>query len=125
MTKPNWKLEEDGLTVTVTFPTNPPVVLKLGAADVDSLLHGLGGLRHQMQPAPPAQFASGQQFVAAPYPAWSTEIDATHGNSVLHLRDPRFGWLHYMLSKEEAGRLSTALAIQADAPMTFQPPKPN
>ena len=126
MSEPNWKLEDDRQTVTVTFPSDPPVVLKLTTASVDSLLHGLGGLRVQMLPAPPAEFTSGQEFVAAPYPGWATEVDATHGNSVLHFRDPRFGWLHYMITKEEALKLSTALAMQADSAMTFQPPdKPN
>lgn len=126
MSEPNLRLEDDLQTVTVTFPSDPPVVLKLSTDDVDSLLHALGGLRVEMQPAPPVEFPRGQQFVAAPYPAWATEIDALHGNSVLRLRDPRFGWLHYMLSKEQAGKMSIALALQADSPMVFDlPDKPN
>lgn len=122
MSEPNWNLEEDRQTVTVTFPTDPSVVLKLNTAAVDTLLQGLGGLRNQMVPAPPAELPSGQPYVAAPYPAWATQLDPTHGTPILHLRDPRFGWLHYMLSMEEARRLATALATQADVQMTFQPP---
>ena len=119
MSEPTLKLEDDRQTVTMTVPSDPPVVLKLSTADVDSLLHALGGLRVEMQPQPPAEFPRGQEFVAAPYPAWGTEIDAMHGNSVLRFRDPRFGWLHYMLSKAEAGKMSIALAMQADSPMVF------
>jgi hypothetical protein len=124
MSEINVKLEDD--MQTVTLASDPPGVLKLTTTDVDSLLHALGGVRVQMQPAPPAEFSSGQQFVAAPHPSWATEMDATHGNPVLHFRDPRFGWLHYMISKEEARKLSAALAMLADSPMAFQlPDKPN
>ena len=31
MEGPNWKLDDDLRTVTVTFPTDPPVALKLDA----------------------------------------------------------------------------------------------
>ncbi len=114
MTEPNWKLDDDLQTVTVTFPSDPPVVLKLNAAGVDSLLHGLGGLRAQMQPQPAADFATGQQFLVAQNPSFVTEADELYGNSVIHLRDPRFGWLHYMLPKEQARKLSVSLALQSE-----------
>ena len=126
MTEPNWKLEDDLQTVTVTFPSDPPQVLKLNAAGVDAVLQGLGALRAQMQPAFAPGFPQGQQVLAVPNPSWVMEADALHGNAVLHLRDPRFGWLHYMIAKEEARRLAALLASQADAPPPSQAPdKPN
>lgn len=115
MAEPNWKLDEDLKTVTVTFPTDPPVVLKLNAAGVDALLHGLGGLRMQMEPQPPPDFATGQQFVAARSPNFVTEVDEFQGHSVLHLRDPRFGWLHYAIPNEQARKLAVSLAMQANS----------
>ena len=114
MSEPIWKLEDDLKTVTVTFPSDPPMTLKLDAAGVDLLLHGLGGLRTLMQPQPAPEFATGQEFVAVPDPSFSTETDGLHGNSVIHLRDPRFGWLHYMIPKEHARKLAVSLAMQAD-----------
>ncbi len=117
MTEPNWKLEDDLQTVTVTFPTNPPMVLKLNAAGVDAILQGLGGLRSAMQPTVAPDFAAGQQFLAVPHPSWLTEADALQGNAVLHLRDPRFGWLHYMIAREEARKLAVNLAIHGDTPV--------
>jgi len=114
MTEPNWKLDDDLKTVTVTFPSDPPVSLKLDAAAVDALLHGLGGLRAQMQPQPALDFQPGQQFLAAQDPSFVTEADAMQ-NSVVHLRDPRFGWLHYMVPREKARKLAVSLAMQSDS----------
>ena len=114
MTEPNWKLDDDLQAVTVTFPSDPPVTLKLDTANVDTLLHGLGELRAQMQPPPAPEFATGQQFVAAANPSFVTEVAGLEGNSVIHLRDPRFGWLHYMIPKEQARKLGVSLAMQAD-----------
>jgi hypothetical protein len=119
MTEPSWKLDDDRQTVTVTFPSDPPAVLKLSAAGVDSLLHGLGGLRTLMQPQPAPDFATGQQFTAVPDPSFVTEVDGLQGNPVIHLRDPRFGWLHYMLPKERARSLGVSLAMQADTTLTI------
>jgi hypothetical protein len=114
MTEPSWKLDDDLQTLTVTFPSDPPVVLRLNAAGVDSLLHGLGGLRMQMQPQPEPEFAAGQQFAAVTDPSLATEVADIEGNSIIHLRDPRFGWLHYMIRKEQARKLGVSLAMQGD-----------
>lgn len=114
MAEPNWKLDDDLQTVTVTFPSDPPVVLKLDASGVDSLLQGLGGLRSQMHPQPAPDFATGQQFVAVPDPSFVTETEEIRGASILHLRDTRFGWLHYVLAKEQARKLAVSLFLQSE-----------
>jgi len=38
------------------------------------------------------------------------------GNTLLHLRDPRFGWLHYMVPREEARKLARVLQAHVDTP---------
>lgn len=114
MSGPNWKLEDDYKTVTVTFPTEPPIALKLDAAAVDDLLRNLGVFRGAMKPEIPRAFALGQKVAAVPDPNWVTEPDALHGHSLLHLRDPRYGWLHYLLPPHEAQKLAQLLHAQAD-----------
>jgi hypothetical protein len=42
------------------------------------------------------------------------------GNSLLHIRDPRYGWLHYWIPKGEAAKLAKALQAQVDAPPPTQ-----
>ncbi len=121
MIGPNWKLEDDLKTVTVTFPTNPPVALKLNVSEVEDMLKNLGMFRSGMQPEAPKTFAMGQKVSAVPDPIWVTEPDLMLGNSLLHLRDPRFGWLHYLLPRDEARKLGNYLLQQADAPSLGQP----
>jgi hypothetical protein len=47
-------------------------------------------------------------------PRWYSEPDALLGESLLHIRDPRFGWLHYALPRESARALGILLVHQAD-----------
>jgi len=116
MTGPNWKLEDDLETVTLTLPTNPPATLRLKLADIEDMLAHLGDFRELMKPPVPATYAMGQVFDAVPNPAWVSEPELMQGNSALHIRDPRYGWLHYMLPREEAQRLASFLQKQVDAP---------
>ena len=62
-----------------------------------------------MQPEVSATWAAGQLFRAIPDTRWSTEPEIMEGNSVLHVRDPRFVWLHYMIPRNEARKLGEAL----------------
>jgi len=126
MTGPNWNLANDFKTVTVTFPTDPPVALKLDLSVIEDMLKNLGRFRGQMQPEVPKQYAMGQKVEAIHDPAWVTEPDALMGNSLLHVRDPRYGWLHYLLPREEARKLATFLQRQVDSPPPGQSQrKPN
>jgi hypothetical protein len=68
-----------------------------------------------MRPEISKTFALGQVVGAVSNPAWVTEPDAMLGNTLLHIRDPRFGWLHYLIPKEEARKLAGLLQAQADA----------
>lgn len=116
MEGPNWKLDDDLRTVTVTFPTDPPVALKLDAQHVEEILENLGELRANMKPEIPHDLAGRRKFKAIPDPRWVTKPDAMIGNSLLHIRDPRFGWLHYLIPRDEARKLAGFLQTQADAP---------
>jgi hypothetical protein len=96
MSGTTWTLEDDLNTVTVSFATNPPVALKLNASYVEDMLKNLGEFRALKQPVVPSDWTLSQQVQAIPNPRWFAEPEMMLGNTVLHLRDPRFGWLHYM-----------------------------
>lgn len=115
-TGPVWTLEDDRKHVTVTFPTDPPVQLRLDVGAVEDMLRNLGEFRGGMLPEVPREYAFGQKVLAVPDPIWRTQPDAMLGNSLLHVRDPRFGWLHYLIPKLEALKLATFLKGQAEAP---------
>lgn len=126
MTAPEWKLNDDRKTATVTFPTDPPVSFQLDATRIDRLLENLGRIRAAIEPPYAPTFAPGQKVVCVRNPAWLTEPDAMLGDSILHLRDPRIGWQHYWFPKEEARKLGGLLQAQADAPPPGQSEgKPN
>jgi len=126
MTGPNWKLDDDLKTITLTFPTDPPVALQLEVSGVEDILKNLGEFRAAMTPEVQKTFAMGQKVGAIPDPAWVTEPDLLAGDSLVHIRDPRYGWLHYLIPREEARKLATLLQNQVDAPPLGQKQeKPN
>lgn len=122
MSGPNWKLEDDYKTVTVTFPTDPPVALQFDTNGVDEILRNLGEFRARMKPDIAPKFALGQKVGAIGDPVWATEPDLMRGHSLLHLRDPRYGWLHYLLPPHEAAKLATFLNKQVELASTQQAP---
>jgi hypothetical protein len=118
----NWNLEGDRNSVTLSLPTAPPVALKLNVMAVTDILRNLGDLRAKMRPPVEAGWPPGQKFQAIANPRWATEPEMMLGNSVLHIRDPRYGWLHYVLPRKGARKLAGLLAAQADAPAPVSPP---
>ena len=110
-----WKLDEDLKTVTITFPSTPPVAIKMDADGAARMMQDLGEFRARMKPEIPSTYQTGQKCEAVPYPAWRSEPELMQGNSVLHIRDPRFGWRHYIFSKEDVQKLIAQLQAQLNA----------
>ena len=118
----SWRLENDDETVTFTFPSTPPVALGLDAAGVEEMLKTLGTLRAAMRPEISRTFAPGQVVQAVSDPIWYTEPDPMWGSSWLHIRDPQFGWRHYLIPKDEARKLVGYLQAQVNAPIPERAP---
>ncbi|MDB5822246.1 MAG: hypothetical protein JWR21_950 [Herminiimonas sp.] len=116
MNRLQWLLDKDGQAVTLTLPTDPPVALRLNSAQIDDMLRNLGDFRASMAPPHEKTWQPGRRVVAEPDPCWLTEPEIMPGNSVLHLRDPRYGWLHYLLPRDAARELGNSLVAQADRP---------
>ena len=117
----NWNLDGDRNSVTLSLPTVPPVAVKLSAEAVDDVLRNLGDFRARMRPPVASAWPPAQKFHAIAGPRWVTEPEVMMGNSVLHIRDPRYGWLHYVLPRRSARKLARLLAAQADAPPPVAP----
>ena len=109
MTELDIRLENDRKAVIITFATTPPATLKLDVPALEALLEELGEFRALMIPEVPRTFPERQSFPAIGDPPWTTEPDLLHGNVFLHIRDPRFGWLRNIISREEARGLASAL----------------
>ena len=119
MDAPKWELAEDCRALYLMIPTEPPVRIRWDTAEVETLQKSLGVFRERMQPKIPATFAVGQglSIEAAINPGWSIEPEMLEGNSLLHIRDARFGWLHFVFPRAQAAKLGDALQRQAAAPM--------
>lgn len=111
---PQWSLDEDGLHVTVIFPTDPPVGFKMTANAVDSFLKRLGDYRMQMEPTVAQALEPGSPAIAINDPIWMTELDLLRGQSLVNIRDPRFGWLHFLVPPDEAESLGNLLLRQVE-----------
>jgi hypothetical protein len=95
------------------FPSSPPVRLSLDSAGVDSMLAMVREGRAMMTPEHPRAFALGQtvQGVVGD-PAWMTEPELLNRDSLLHVRDPGYGWLHYVIPSPEVQKLVELLSAQ-------------
>jgi hypothetical protein len=120
MGSPTWELENDATTVTITFATEPPTRLKLDLAAVGDFLKALWSVRTAMMPEIVRELPPAPRWVALRDPIWFAERGAWDGDSLLHLRDPGYGWLHYLIPRNEAAKLARILQEQVDTP----PPQP-
>jgi hypothetical protein len=112
----NWKLNDDLKTVTLTLPTDPQLAVTFDLPAVEAMVKTLGDFRARMTPEVPKEFALEQQVRAILDPVWVTEPEARAGDSLLHLRDTRYGWLHYLFPRAEARKLLAFLQKQVDLP---------
>ena len=83
MSGPNWKLEDDRKSVTLSLPTEPPASIQLDAAGVEDALNKLGEFRAAMSPVIPVTYEMGQKIDAIVHPIWATETEVTLGDTVL------------------------------------------
>lgn len=87
------------------------------AAELDGVIQSLGFHREQMTPAlsTPTPLAEAIHPVRAPQ--WHVQtVWSDEDHLVLHIRDPRFGWLHYVYPLPEARKLGEKLAQSANEP---------
>ena len=112
------KLSDDLKTVTLTFtfPGMAPALLQLDAKGVDGMLQNLGLYRLAMKPEVPDAMSRGVPVQTLPDPKWFVEPEPLNGGSILHIRDTRFGWLHYILPFPMAKKLGGFLQNQAVTP---------
>lgn len=99
---------------------DPPIISKMTTAEVDSSLLHLAAARSALLPEIPQTWEGGKVTENVMRdPAWRLETDRLAGDSLLHLRHPHFGWVHFIFSKAEAKGIGQLLVAQGTAP----PPK--
>ena len=116
MPKTSWKLTGHVDTVTITFQAGRLFDVELDADEIDGLLRNLGELRAMMQPAHPFDFKEVEHANFMVDPRWEFGDEPLLDQKVLRIRDPRFGWLHYVISDDSARKLADALISQGNGP---------
>jgi|GEM_PF-3688202 len=110
---------EDQQTVDIGFKGAPDegwYIATFKTLALDDLLGHLGLVRTTLKPGVSPDWDTGQSVGCYRNPAWRMEIEHLAGEAVLHLRDDRYGWLHYVIDKAEAAKLAAFLAAVAWAP---------
>jgi hypothetical protein len=84
--------------------------------DLERMIAVYGTARAELLPAVIAQWAPGQMVTAHRDPSWSIERDQLAGDPLLHIRHEGFGWLHFIMNRDDARRIGQSLIAFADAP---------
>jgi hypothetical protein len=92
---------------------------------VEDVLAAFGAARASMKPEIPIKFERDQARLTATNPAWYTQPETNWGGSWLSIRDPQFGWRHYVIPKDDARRLAGYLQTQVNMPVAATPEKVN
>ena len=103
---------EDRRTLFLKSGT-PPHLAKLTTSEVDEALVAIGSVRARMLPPYPPIWKLGQAVNCDRDPKWDLETDRLAGDALLHIRDERFGWRHYIFTKAEAAKMGAALTLLA------------
>lgn len=96
-------LSGDRMTVALDFTGAPP--LNLDVALVEELQRRLGEARAGMMPEVPALVTVDAPFSAVSSPRWVISPAGIPGGSLLNIRDPRYGWLHFLIPAEDGRKL--------------------
>jgi tetratricopeptide (TPR) repeat protein len=119
----SWRLEDDNRHVIVSFSSAGP--MRLDTVGVEDVLAAFGAARASMKPEIPIAFERDQARLTASNPAWYSQPETNWGGSWLSIRDPQFGWRHYVFPKDDARRLAGYLQTQVNMPVAATPEKAN
>ena len=104
--------ETEGIQLRFMNSMNGTVVLETAA--LDQLIGGLGRARGQIAPPVREEYEVGQHRDVISDPRSALEVEALNGDVFLTIRDPRFGWLRFLFSKDEARQLGIQLQEAAE-----------
>ncbi len=106
-----WKLNSSRTSATLQI--RQPMTVDFSAEEIDELLQKLGHMRSLMKPSIKPKFAPGQKVKGLRNPAWMLEAELMLGHSLLHVRDNRYGWLHFAFPHGEAEKLALMMQKRA------------
>jgi hypothetical protein len=112
LTSPSWTFDEDRKWVTLKLSSDPHVSVKLDVTRLAQLQETLGAIREKIVPEVSRTLPQGDKIKSLANPFWVISSGEGAGDLLLHLRDPRYGWLHYLVPKSEGAKLLAFLQRQ-------------
>src|SRR5882672_11088240 len=98
---PQCELSPDRETLTVVFPSTPPVGLQLTASRVDEMIVMLGKLRAAMVDQLPMDLPHVHQSEGIIDPRWYVANDMLTGEPLVKVRHPGLGWQTFQIPRDE------------------------
>jgi hypothetical protein len=99
--------EKDGVKLIYAEP--PSQISVLTTKVVEQHIDALAEIRGQLEPPVPESLPHDQPVHVTHDPIWLLYAFPQCGGFMLHLRHPGVGWLHFVLSEANAGRLALAI----------------
>ena len=104
-------LSDDRTTIRLQAPA---VDAALTVQQLDELVYALVVIRTNMVPIFPLEWPADAPVLAAKSPAWFCRAAVETDESLLSMRHPGLGWLHFALRKAEAAKLADLLKRQSE-----------
>jgi hypothetical protein len=99
--------EKDGIKLIYAEPPSQTSILT--TKTVEQHIGALAKIRGQLEPPVPESLPRDPPFHITHDPIWLLYAIPKCDEFILHLRHPGHGWLHFVLSEANAGRLALAI----------------
>jgi hypothetical protein len=109
-----WAVAEHRMSAELLLTAAAGLAVSFNASALEEHITDTGNVRAQIEPPVASDLVLGQVVAAVGSPVWKLEQEAHSGNVILHLRDPRFGWLHYVLGRDSSRSLAAQLLRYAE-----------
>jgi hypothetical protein len=114
--RPTVSFDKDRTGVIFDHPEPMPTLYFKECKVIEQDIAGLGDLRAELTPPVAETWPGGPVSGCRRDPAYSIEHDALAGDVLLHLRDERFGWLHYIITRDRARDFANKILAELGAP---------
>jgi hypothetical protein len=115
---PSAVLSEDRTEILISQSAPPPLAYRLTTAALEETIQRYGSVRAGMVPAVPSDWGTqeGESVEVRRNPSWVIGFEALTGDPILHIRHEGFGWLHFLIDRDDARKFGGSLTALANAP---------
>jgi hypothetical protein len=109
----------DHALIALELPSR--ITVQMDADALSKFIAQLADARSRMTPPVPNDPPTTATVRGIPAPRIEVEGEAMLGHGLVHLRDPRYGWLHYSLPHAQSRQVGEALLRRAGTVLVKKP----